>query len=331
MREPDVCAKLKDNMSPNWLYGRTILITGGTSGVGLEAARAVRARGADIVIGSRDPARYASVATELGDHGVYPFIADLTNADQVDQQLDLLHRGGVEPTDVILSAAGGLEPLLRDLVRVTIGLRGLRGTALDKAHAAAREELALVVADTREFAMNVNCLAPSRLLDRLVPGMAAGGSVTFYSSLWSSLYPHPQVPIYYEAVAETKHAMEGQLEDLAGVWASRRITTAVISAGPIVNTRICRLLDRFCSDLMPPADRERWRSTYVTYGDLVEATLSVLGRAGPDSSGGLVRLYLPGPGEVVDHMGPDDPPMHHQVALALNAPKWAEESLTTLT
>ena len=268
------------------------------------------------------------MASELGDHGVHPFIADLTDASQVEQQLALLHRDGLEPTDVILSAAGGLGPLLRDLVRVTIGLRNLRGTELDKAEAAARNELAPLVAGTRELAMNVNCLAPSSLLDRLVPGMPAGGSVIFYSSLWSSLYPHPQVPIYYEAVAETKHLMERRLEERAGAWASRRITTAVISSGPILNTRICYLLDRFCSDLMPPSDRERWRSTYVTCADLVEATLSVLSHTGPNSSGGLVRLYLPGPGEVVDHLGPDDSPMQHPVALALNAPRWAEEAVT---
>jgi NAD(P)-dependent dehydrogenase (short-subunit alcohol dehydrogenase family) len=312
-------------MSSSTFFDRTVLITGGTGGVGLEAARALRAHGAEIIIGSRDPARYAVAAAELGDQGVHPFIADIADSRQVERQLELMRSSGVEPTDVIHSAAGGMEPLLRDLARLMTSLRKLRGGDLDQAHAAARDELAPLVVGTRELAMTVNCLAPSRLLDQLVPRLPAGGSVTFYSSLWASLYPHPQVPIYYEAVAEAKQALERWLENRAGTWASRRITTAVISANLVLDTRMGYLLDRLCSDLMPSADRERWRSTYVSCSELVEATLDVLGRTGPDSLGGLVRLYLPGPGAVVDRVGPDDSPMHLPVALAPNAPTWAQE------
>ena len=311
-------------MSSNTFSGRTVLITGGTGGVGMEAGRVLRARGAEIIIGSRDPARYEWAATELGDHGIHPFIADITNTHQVERQLELMYSIGLEPTDVIHAAAGGLEPILKTLTRLMIGLRDLRGPELVESHAGARAELAPIVADTRELAMTVNYAAPSRLLDLLVPRLLPGGTVTFYTSLWSSLYPHPQVPIYYEAVAESKHAMERWLEDRARAWASRSITTAVISSTWIRDTRVGQVLDRFCASPMPPADRERWRSTYVSCAELVEATLSVLEGSGPGSSGGLVRLLLPGPGEVANQVTANHPLMRVPMVLARNSPTWVD-------
>jgi NAD(P)-dependent dehydrogenase (short-subunit alcohol dehydrogenase family) len=311
-------------MSSDALADRTILITGGTGGVGLAAARAFLARGASVIIGSRDPARYASSAKELGEDGVHPFIADITDPAHVERGLDVMYRSGLQPTDVIHSAAGGMEPVLRDLVRLMTGLRRLRGEEMDRAHAAARDELAQLVAGTRDYAMTVNCAAPSMLLDAVVARMAPGGSVTFYSHLWASLYPHRQIPIYYEAVAESKHALEAWLADRSREWESRHITTAVISSTVIGNTRMGYLLDRFCAEPMPPADRERWRSTYVSCSELVEATLGVVESAGQESSGGLVRLYLSGPGVIVQHLKPDDSPMQYPIPLARNAPLWSE-------
>jgi NAD(P)-dependent dehydrogenase (short-subunit alcohol dehydrogenase family) len=156
----------------------------------------------------------------------------------------------------------------------------------------------------------------------MVPRLPQGGSVIFYSSLWATHYPHPQIPVYYEVVAESKQALERWLEKRAEEWKVRRITTAVISANLIIGTRMGYLLDRFCTDLMPADDRDRWRSTYVTCDDLVATTIDVLARAGPGSAGGVVRRFLPVPGLVLDHMSRDDSPMEQPVALARNAPHW---------
>jgi NAD(P)-dependent dehydrogenase (short-subunit alcohol dehydrogenase family) len=318
-------------MSSRALGERTILITGGTGGVGLEAARALLARGARVIIGSRDPDRFATAAAELGHEGVHPFIADLINPQQVEREIEILRNRGLRPTDVIHAAAGGMESVLRDLVRLMIGLRGLIGHEKDRAHAAARDELAPLVAASREFALTVNCKAPSQLLDLIVPSMAAGGTVTFYSHLWASLYPHPQVPIYYDAVAESKHAFEGWLERHASEWASHGITTAIISTNLIGNTRMGSLLDRFCAEPMPAADRLRWRSSFVNCSDIVDATLGVIDRAADGSQAGLVWLFIPTPGELTDQVGPDHPAVSHPVALALNAPVWSEASVRSGT
>lgn len=45
--------------------GRTVVITGGNSGIGLEAARALADKGARVIIASRDPARATAAAQDL--------------------------------------------------------------------------------------------------------------------------------------------------------------------------------------------------------------------------------------------------------------------------
>src|SRR6185437_4814815 len=48
------------------LLGQTVLVMGGSSGIGLETARLARARGADIIITARNPDRLHRVGLELG-------------------------------------------------------------------------------------------------------------------------------------------------------------------------------------------------------------------------------------------------------------------------
>jgi NAD(P)-dependent dehydrogenase (short-subunit alcohol dehydrogenase family) len=307
-------------MTPD-LSGRTILVTGGTGGAGLATARVLRERGAELVIGSRDPARYADAAEVLGS-GVHPFIADVTDRPAVERAIERLYAAGVAPTDVIHAAAGGMEPLIRGMMRRLVGLRKLPADRLGEATRGVREELSPIVAETRELARRVNCEGPAAFLDLLVPRLPRGGSVMFYSSLWASHWPHPQVPIYYEAVAEGKQALERFLEERAPAWGAAGVTTAVISANLITGTRMGTLLDRWCTDLMPPADRERWRSTYVDCADLVEATLRVLTHRRSDGEG-LLWLWIPLPGQISDRLGREDLPLSYPVALAPNSPSWA--------
>ncbi len=48
------------------LAGQTVVVIGGTAGIGLETARRVREEGADVVLTARDPDRLRSVGLELG-------------------------------------------------------------------------------------------------------------------------------------------------------------------------------------------------------------------------------------------------------------------------
>jgi NADPH:quinone reductase-like Zn-dependent oxidoreductase len=47
------------------LLGQTVLVIGGSSGIGLETARLARAKGADLILTARDPDRRHRVGLEL--------------------------------------------------------------------------------------------------------------------------------------------------------------------------------------------------------------------------------------------------------------------------
>jgi hypothetical protein len=48
------------------LAGQTVVVIGGSSGIGLETARRARAEGADVILTARDPDRLHRVGLELG-------------------------------------------------------------------------------------------------------------------------------------------------------------------------------------------------------------------------------------------------------------------------
>jgi NAD(P)-dependent dehydrogenase (short-subunit alcohol dehydrogenase family) len=57
------------------LAGQTVVVIGGTSGIGLETARRARAEGADVIITARDPDRLRRVGLELGARSTAAFDA----------------------------------------------------------------------------------------------------------------------------------------------------------------------------------------------------------------------------------------------------------------
>src|SRR5678816_3358494 len=48
------------------LAGQTVVVIGGSAGIGLETARRARAEGADVVLTARDPERLRRAGVELG-------------------------------------------------------------------------------------------------------------------------------------------------------------------------------------------------------------------------------------------------------------------------
>src|SRR3979411_1582356 len=103
--------------------GRTVLITGGASGLGAATAREVHRLGAEIVIGTRRPERYAEMARERGECRMHPFVVDSPDQDRARRELDLLSARGVRVTDLVHCAAGGLERIMRRFLRSLIALR----------------------------------------------------------------------------------------------------------------------------------------------------------------------------------------------------------------
>src|SRR2546423_10044244 len=121
---------------------RTLLVTGATSGTGLAAALAWHRLGASILVGSRSATSVAAVADRTDNVRVHPFVADFGDESSVDVALDKLESSGLIPTDIVHFAAGGLEPILRPLLRITAGLKRMPPSgARDQALAEGKAEL----------------------------------------------------------------------------------------------------------------------------------------------------------------------------------------------
>lgn len=87
------------------LAGRTALVTGGSSGVGLAIARALGLRGATLVLAARREAQLGAAADGLTRDGIETshVAVDLAAADGPDR---LAARLGSRPVDIIINAAG---------------------------------------------------------------------------------------------------------------------------------------------------------------------------------------------------------------------------------
>ncbi len=86
------------------LWNKIALVTGGTSGIGLEAARLFREEGARVVIVGQDPARLQSAAVELGE-GVTALRGDLSSPAEIDNVIEQI-RQALSRLDVVFANAG---------------------------------------------------------------------------------------------------------------------------------------------------------------------------------------------------------------------------------
>jgi NAD(P)-dependent dehydrogenase (short-subunit alcohol dehydrogenase family) len=83
------------------LLGQTVVLIGGSAGIGLETARRARSEGADVVLTGRDPARLERAARDVGARSTAAFDANDPAA------LKRFFDGLPDPIDHVLVTAGG--------------------------------------------------------------------------------------------------------------------------------------------------------------------------------------------------------------------------------
>lgn len=86
------------------LEGKTALVTGGSSGIGLATAALFAREGARVAITGRDAARLDEVAVTLGD-AVIPIVADVCSHDDLKRMQHVL-RDRIGGLDVFFANAG---------------------------------------------------------------------------------------------------------------------------------------------------------------------------------------------------------------------------------
>lgn len=89
------------------IKGRTVLVTGGSSGIGLATAHKLSAAGATVVICGRDAQKLASACDAIGKGGsaVQAFTVDLSDMDDCDRFLATL-KDAVGDVDILINNAG---------------------------------------------------------------------------------------------------------------------------------------------------------------------------------------------------------------------------------
>jgi NAD(P)-dependent dehydrogenase (short-subunit alcohol dehydrogenase family) len=83
------------------LAGQTVVVIGGSSGMGLETAKLARSEGAEVILVGRNPERLESAAREVGARSSATF--DVTDFERLDRFFNELPT----PIDHIMSTSGG--------------------------------------------------------------------------------------------------------------------------------------------------------------------------------------------------------------------------------
>ncbi|GAA1329551.1 SDR family NAD(P)-dependent oxidoreductase [Pseudonocardia xinjiangensis] len=176
---------------------KTVLITGGTSGIGFATARRFLDEGAYVVITGRDQSRLDTAAERLGSGRVLPVCADVS----VDADLDLLVRR-------VETWRGAL-----DVVFANAGVADFRPE--------------LTPADV-DHTVGINFVGVFFTIQKALPLMGEGGAVVINAS-WTAHRGLPVAAIY----AASKAAVHSLARTLGTGLAARGIRVNSVSPGYI--------------------------------------------------------------------------------------------------
>ncbi|MGW0569546.1 SDR family oxidoreductase [Streptomyces tauricus] len=236
------------------LSNRTVLIVGGTSGIGRELARRFAAAGSTVAVGGRN----REALSELAEEGFGTVRIDVTDQASV-----------ASARDTVLARYPGLDTVVT--MPGVMLLEDLR----DPAHF----EVAATTTDT-------NLVGTLRVIDAFTPHLVQRGEGTFITvTSGIAFLPFPPMPTYAAskaAVHAYSEALRAQL-DGTGVSVVELVPPAVATAGQEKVNPHALPLDDFATEVMhllsqDPTPREivveaalmhRWAERDGTYDDLV--------------------------------------------------------------
>jgi NAD(P)-dependent dehydrogenase (short-subunit alcohol dehydrogenase family) len=202
--------------------GTTVLITGGTSGIGLATARLLRDEGARVVVTGRGPGSIDVARKELG------------------PRVTVLASDAADPTAMDALAANVRETVgAIDLLFVNAGVTAFLG-------------LSEVTEQDYDHLFAVNTRGPYFLVQKLAPLLREGGAVVVTTSI-ANAKGLPGSSVY----AATKAALRSMVRSLARELLPRRVRVNAVSPGPI-DTGI---LERTLPAASAKATRERMQGT----------------------------------------------------------------------
>ncbi|MEW1718010.1 SDR family NAD(P)-dependent oxidoreductase [Streptomyces sp. NPDC093109] len=203
------------------LSRRTVLIVGGTSGIGRELARRFASAGSTVAVGGRD----TDALAELSAEGIGTFGIDVTDGASVARARDAV-LARYRELDTVVTMSGVM--LAEDL--------------RDPAHF----EAARTIIDT-------NLVGTIRVIDAFTPHLVERGAGTFVTvTSGIAFLPFPPMPTYAAskaAVHAYSEALRAQL-DGTGVGVVELVPPAVATAGQEKVNPHAQPLDAFATEVM---------------------------------------------------------------------------------
>lgn len=288
------------------LRGRRVLVTGGATGAGLATSIALAKSGADLIIGTRSFAHFEDAASKIEGVEVTPFIADLTNPGKVGSAFWRLAELNQKPTDLVLSAAGGMEDFSTKMaLELARAARAKIPEDKKEMLGVLSEHVRKWVEETGGRALAINEQANINLVKEAAANSEGRLRVIFYSSIPSTFFESQDPPDFYRGVAFSKNQFEQWMHKYGVTYPN--IDPAIISGGLIEDSLVGKMVTRFLVPMLPAEQQEEIARGYIHNSDMVEATKRVLASDASDWETLPKVVYVVGRGKIVSTVESGNP------------------------